>query len=137
MRTPAALTLVLILAPVFCSCSAGPTWLGGGPSETMLCLDGEQSFSIDLGPGDVLVLDMRDPGSGGYRFVGALFDPRVLRLDKVLNLPPESGLIGDFGRARYQFLALAPGETEVQVKIKRPWDANADLYKRVTVRVAD
>lgn len=108
----------------------------GGPSPSVLRLDGEQRGSASLDPGQTLVLDLRNPGAGGYQFAGASFDPAVLRLESNI-LSPGEDRAGDFGRACFEFLALAPGRTELVIKIHRPFekDVPPEVYKAVEVRV--
>lgn len=106
-------------------------------SKTTMDLDGEQQFSAEVEPGTMLVLDMRNPGSGGYQFVGASFDPNVVELSGFWTEEPTSGLKGDFGRAKYQFRALAEGRTVIEIRIKRPWEEGSapEVYKAVQVQV--
>ena len=112
------------------------SWLGGG-SPSVLVLDGEMHFVRALDVGQTLVLDVRNPGSGGYQFAGTAFDPSILRLELNTLTPPEQIRAGDFGRARFEFLALAPGRTDVVIKIHRPFekDVPPEAYKVVEVRV--
>lgn len=104
-----------------------------------LVLDGEQQFATEVSAGQSLILDMRNPGSGGYQFVGASFDPKVLELSGFWTEQPTSGLEGDFGRAKYVFRALAPGKTVVEIRIKRPWEETSapEVYKSVEVTVSE
>ncbi len=106
-------------------------------SPEMLKLDGEMRYVRDLEVGQTLTLDVRNPGAGGYEFAGTLFDPAILRLENNSLIPPEKARPGDFGRATFEFLALAPGWTEVVIKIHRPFekDLPPDIYKVVEVRV--
>ncbi len=123
--------LALPVALLLAACS-----LLGGPSPSVLKLDGDQRASASLDVGQTLVLDLRNPGAGGYQFAGASFNPAVLRLESNI-LSPGEDRAGDFGRARFEFLALAPGRTEVVIKIHRPFekDVPPEVYKAVDVRV--
>lgn len=117
--------------------AAGCSWVGGGP--LVLRMDGEARAFQALAVGQTMVLDVRNPGSGGYDFGGTSFDPAVLRMDSHVLEPPRQARPGDFGRATFTFTALAPGRTDVVVKIHRPWEKDRDpeIYKTVEVRVTD
>lgn len=98
----------------------------GGSSDAVLRLDGEQLHEVRLPRGSALTLDMRDPGSSGYVFAGATFDPDQLRL---LGIDPPAD-----GRVRYQFSAKAKGESDILIKIKKAEPGyRPDVYKRVHV----
>ncbi|MEF2146316.1 MAG: hypothetical protein V3573_12800 [Desulfovibrionaceae bacterium] len=107
-------------------CSMVPTWVGGDPGPSEVQADGEQEFTESVTLGEILVLDMRDPGLSGYEFAGVVFDPAMFRLDTVLE---------EDSRARYEFTALAVGESVVEVRIKSRSDSLVEIYKRITVTV--
>ncbi|MFW5838058.1 MAG: protease inhibitor I42 family protein [Desulfovibrionaceae bacterium] len=110
--------------------------LGGHGQRVELNLDRQAVAKTSVSAGDVLVLNVRNPGSGGYQFAGAYFDPDILLLEKHQLLPPERAMPGDFGRATYELRALKPGRTLVVIKIKRPWeDKPPEQYKSVQVTV--
>lgn len=118
--TPILLALFLFLA----ACAHMPRMLGG-TGDLDLRLDGEQNHEASLPAGRVMVLDMRDPGQSGYVFSGTSFNPKLLRLDGIE--PSDGGR-----RVRYTFTALAEGEGEVLIKIKRSEPGYIpDVFKRV------
>lgn len=123
-------------------CCAGCAYLGlGGDDYSVdetLVLDGNQDFTAEIDTGETLLLDIRNPGSGGYKIKGASFDPNILRMEHFSTTEPGSGMTGDFGRIHYIFKALKPGETKIEIKIHRPWEKKVppEVYKRVTVRIS-
>ncbi|WP_432737812.1 hypothetical protein [Maridesulfovibrio sp. FT414] len=98
-------------------------------------LDGKHDIELGLMPGDEIAFEMRDPGSGGYLFDGVTFDPKLVRLAKYKILKPESGLLGDFGRWRFEFTILNVGETTVAINIKRSGDKQRDAYKVINLNI--
>jgi hypothetical protein len=101
----------------------------GGSGDLDLRLDGEQLHEASLPVGRSLVLDMRDPGLSGYVFSGTVFDTSQLRLTGIE--PVDGG-----ARIRYTFTALAEGESEVVIKIRKPEPGyRSDVFKRVRVTI--
>ncbi len=127
-----SVVLFLLLALAGCGLGAGDR----GPGELRLKLE-EARQDAQLLPGEILVLDVRNSGAGGYQFSGASFDPTLLRLDKFWTEPPADPKPGDFGRAFYAFTALRPGACVVEIRIKRPWekDSAPEIYRSVSVSV--
>jgi hypothetical protein len=128
-RTSLLLILVLVAAFALAGCSHMPRMLGGS-GDLHLVLDGEQESSAELPAGRVLILDMRDPASSGYEFAGTGFDAALLRLDGIVR--------GEDGRVRYNFTALAPGQCDVQIKIRKQESGKRyvpDVFKIVHVTV--
>lgn len=132
---------------VFCAmllvvCSAGLSGCAvtGTPTSGdayVLVLDEGKDADVELSYGEYLVLDMRNPGDGGYKVTGVHFNPQVLQLEGYTNETPENGRLGDFGRLQYKFKVIGVGMTDVKIRIKRPWEKDAlpEVYKRVNVVV--
>ncbi len=126
---------VLYLFFVLAGCAGGPEWSGSSGDEIFVSLDQGTEFAVELVQGEQLLLEMRNPGDGGYEFAGASFDAALLRLDNFILQPPEQGApLGDFGRAAYVFTALEFGETVVLINIGRS-GGDPEVYKRVNVKV--
>lgn len=122
---PLACLLLTLLA---FGCAHMPHMLGGTYDLDMQ-LDGEQVHEASLPVGSIMVLDMRDPALSGYAFAGTSFDSNLLRLDGIE--PTDGGK-----RVRYTFTALAEGECDVMVKIRKPEPGyRPDIFKRVRVTI--
>lgn len=112
--------------------------LSSAPSTSTLDLDNEQRFETSMQVGEKLLLDMRNPGSGGYQFAGASFDPGVVRLDRHWLEKPKESMPGNFGRAYYEFTAIGPGVSDIIIRIHRPWEnIPPETYKFVSVTVEE
>lgn len=126
----AALAAALLLA----GCSMGGFFSSSADDGArLLRLDGDQTFAAELEVGERIHLNMRDPEALGYEVVGCAFDPEVLRLEG-FGQETEDGEV----RLDYLFTALAPGRTEVQVRIRRAQDGpdqQPDVYKSVGIDV--
>jgi predicted secreted protein len=123
---------LLCLAALSASCAL----LGGQGERVEINLDQQAVAKVEIQTGDTLVLDVRNPGAGGYQFAGAYFDPVLLKLTAHHLIPPERAKPGNFGRATFEFAALKEGQSMVIIKIHRPWeDAPPEQYKSVQVTV--
>ncbi len=122
------LACLALLGTLALGCAHMPRMLGGS-GDLDLRLDGEQLHEASLPVGRSLVLDMRDPGLSGYVFSGTVFDTNQLRL---MGIEPVDG----GARIRYTFAALAEGESEVVIKIRKPEPGyRSDVFKRVRVTI--
>ncbi len=98
-------------------------------------LDGRHEINLGLMPGEKLAFEMRNPGSGGYQFAGVSFDPELVSLDKFTIIKPESGLMGDFGRWRFEFTTVGLGAAPVIINIKRAHEETRDAYKVINMDI--
>ncbi|MEF2232433.1 MAG: hypothetical protein V3571_15980 [Pseudodesulfovibrio sp.] len=120
---------MLLLVLWGCGASSGVV-SGIEPTKT-LSLDDGYEISVSAEKGDVLALDMRLPASGGYRVVGAAFDPAMFTL---LNYQEYSE--DGHARTRYLFKVLENGTSDILVKM-RSGDGPVEVYKRITINVAE
>ncbi len=118
--------LLLMLACLLTACSQGtgrgPLW---EPTTYKLDMTSTPSTtqSVTMEIGDYLVLEIRDPGDGGYTVDSPVFDKNLLKLSGFRHVPPaRQAVFGDFGRFIYSFEALTPGATDVRFTISRPWE---------------
>lgn len=98
-------------------------------------MDGKHEISLGLMPGEQLAFEMRNPGSGGYQFDGVSFNPELVSLDKFKIIKPDSGLMGDFGRWRFEFTTVGLGSAPVIINIKRSGDKTRDAYKVINMDI--
>lgn len=119
----------LVFLSVFSfGCAHVPRMLGGS-GDVEMRLDGEQAHAVNLPLGHILTLDMRDPGLSGYVFAGTVFDSNLLRL---AGIEPFDG----GKRVRYTFTALAEGECDIVIKIRKNEPGyRPDVFKRIRVTI--
>ncbi len=98
-------------------------------------LDGMHELKLIMMPGDSVIFEMRNPGSGGYLFDGVTFDPKLVKLEKFKIVKPDSGMMGDFGRWQFKFNVLAIGEVPIVINIKRANDTQRDAYKIIKLNI--
>ncbi|MCX5892958.1 MAG: protease inhibitor I42 family protein [Deltaproteobacteria bacterium] len=96
--------------------------------------------TLTLKVGETLVLNLRNPGSGGYNVLPPVYDGEILALLSRKDIPPEKRpqpLMGDFGRIEFTWEARQPGTTEVTVNIARPWEKTKppEQFMKIRVRV--
>ncbi len=94
--------------------------------------------TVTLKVGETLLLNLRNPGSGGYQVLPPVYDGEVLTLRGRRDLPPTQSRPGDFGRIEFVWQARQAGDTEVTVNIARPWEKNKppEQFMRIRVRVS-
>ncbi|MGO8882098.1 MAG: protease inhibitor I42 family protein [Desulfomonilaceae bacterium] len=63
-------------------------------------------------------------GSTGYSW-SAQFDKAFLKLKKSRYEKPESKLLGAPGKQVFLFVPLKPGNTKIEMRLKRPWESSA------------
>ena len=99
----------------------------------------DRGRTINLQVGQKLILNLRNPASGGYTANPPVFEAAVLRLESQEKLPPtprKPPRMGDFGQLHYEWVAVAPGETEIVINIYRKWEKKPPQeFWRVKVRV--
>ncbi|NDV22746.1 hypothetical protein [Desulfovibrio sp. JC022] len=106
-------------------------------SITEYDMDGKHEISLGLMPGEQLAFEMRNPGSGGYQFDGVSFNPAMVSLDKFKIIKPDSGLMGDFGRWRFEFTTVGLGSDPVIINIKRSGEKTRDAYKVINLDITE
>ncbi len=121
----------LLAALLLASAQAAP-----GP---VILHEKDRGRAFTLKVGQKLLLYLRNPASGGYSTNPPVFDAAVLKLASQKKLAPEPRhppRAGDFGQFFYEWEAMAPGQTEIIINIRRPWEKKApEEFWRVQVRV--
>jgi predicted secreted protein len=94
--------------------------------------------TVTLKVGETLLLDLRNPGSGGYKVLPPVYDGEILTLLSRRELPPTQSRPGDFGRIEFVWQGRRAGDTEVTVNIARPWEKHKppEKFWKVRVRVS-
>jgi predicted secreted protein len=67
-------------------------------------------------------------GSTGYSW-SAQFDKAFLKLKKSWYEKPESKLLGASGKQVFMFVPLKPGNTKIEMQLKRPWESSTPKTK--------
>lgn len=94
--------------------------------------------TVTLRVGEHLILDLRNPASGGYTQISPDYDPAVLKMLSRKQVPPQPApkpRLGDFGRIILKWQAENPGETELIVRISRPWEKGKSPLPYVRLKV--
>jgi len=108
------------------------------PSATYTLTEKDSGRTVTVRVGDKLLLNLRNPASGGYTVLAPAYDAKILTLLSRQDLPPEKRpmpLMGDFGRLEFIWEAKEPGETAVTVNIARPWEQDKPPEQFVKIRV--
>lgn len=121
------MALVLPAAPV----QAGPA--------ALTLTEADSGRTVTLKVGETLLLNLRNPGSGGYNVLPPVYDGEILTFLSRRDLPPTKSLPGDFGRIEFAWQARQAGDTEVTVNIARPWEKtkSPEQFMKIRVLVSD
>jgi predicted secreted protein len=100
----------------------------------------DQGRTLSLRVGEKLVLNLRNPASGGYNIVTPVYDPHILKLVSRKDIPPKPAPVrklGDFGQIIFEWEAIDAGETDLTVNISREWEVKKQPleYLKVKIRV--
>lgn len=108
-------------------------------SGPVILQEKDRGRAVTLKVGQKLILNLRNPASGGYNTNPPIFATAILKMTSQKKLPPEprkTPLAGDFGQLYYEWEAVAPGETDIIINIYRPWEKKSpEEFWRVKVRV--
>lgn len=97
--------------------------------SALTCHAAENQISATLAKPFVIELSA-STGSTGYSWT-AQFDENFLKLDKSYYEKPESKLLGAPGKQIFMFVPIKPGNTVIEMRLKRPWEsswAKTEIY---------
>jgi len=112
--------------------------LQAAPAVTYTLTEKDSGRTVTLKVGDQLLLNLRNPASGGYTTLAPTYDAKILTLLSRQDIPPEkrpTPRLGDFGRLEFTWEARQPGETAVTVNIARPWEKDKPPEQFVRIQV--
>lgn len=125
--------IFIILAVLLAFWTLAAEAAGPGP---LILHEKDRGRSIELQVGQKLILYLRNPASGGYGVNQPTFNTAILKLLEQKTLAPKKQMPGNFGQLYYEWQALAKGQTEISIYIKRPWEKKLpEEYWRVKVQV--
>jgi predicted secreted protein len=111
-----------------------------GDPGSLILHEKDRGRTVTLHPGERLIVELRNPGSGGYETQAPDFNHATLKLVSQKNIPPQprpEPRAGDFGRLFYEWEAVGPGATDIIIRIHRPWERKTpEEFWRVRVMVA-
>ncbi len=93
----------------------------------------DNGTTVTLKKGDLLRLTLKDFGDGGYSWNITARDTQKLALSKTSHCDP-SGALGDFGDNIWDFTALQPGTSSLDLICARPW-APSDVCTSFHIQV--
>jgi C1A family cysteine protease/predicted secreted protein len=100
---------------------AVPAFEGAG-SGAFTVSEQDDGRRIELVGNQVLELDLEGNLTTGYSWEVAETDERVLREVGAIEFEPHSALLGAPGRMTRRFEAVGPGETDLVLVYRRPWE---------------
>jgi inhibitor of cysteine peptidase len=110
----------------------------GGTLADLTLTPENDNATVELHPGDRLIIEVPENATTGFRWYVGPFDESVIQLvgeDGAATDPPG---IGAGGIHRFTFEARAPGSTTLDLRHWREWEGDKSILGRLraTVRVA-
>jgi predicted secreted protein len=109
-------------------------------TSEILITPSDQGGTFEAHSGDGIVIRLQENITTGYQWEIAGIDPSVVELvDKDYLETPEPGLVGRGGTRKFRFRAGACGQTRIQLRLRRSWEAIDAAVERfeVTINVHD
>jgi predicted secreted protein len=123
MRTKPIHILIIIIAftGIIVSCQKGRI---NPDLPSVQITEQDNGKTISISQGEILKINLGNPGDGGYDFDAPQYNLSVLSLKDHVHTPPATNRVGDFGRDTWEFSATKTGTTVLTIIAMRPWDKN-------------
>lgn len=129
-----ALAFLLLIQPMSRAQSPGPS--AAAPPPELRVTEGFDGRSVQLLPGQALLLTLPSNPTTGYGWELAAPDPAVLRPDGTPELLPGGGGVGAAGTTLFRFQAVGAGSTSLRLVYRRGFEpASIPPLKRFTLQV--
>jgi inhibitor of cysteine peptidase len=126
-----AICVVAFFAILNASCEQGVSRVAGQVWLT----EADDGRSVDLGVGQTLNIALKANPATGYGWETLTLDERVLRLAAAPEFTPESDRLGAPGTQVLRFEVVGPGEADLQLVYRRPWEQDATPANTFSVHI--
>ena len=90
---------------------------------------------IELRQGDVIIVNLRETPTTGYRWTVDNIDEKILELQSDdFRIAPKAG-IGGSGTRTFSFRAIAVGSVNLKLKLWREWAGDASITERYSLTI--
>lgn len=120
--------LIFAASLLLAACSAA----GGAERRVTAPSDGQV---IELGVGDILVLELAGNPTTGYNWYVTGVDEAVLQVQGEPAFTADSSAMGAGGMLALSFKALAAGETTLSLAYQRAWEVNVPPLETLNLQV--
>jgi inhibitor of cysteine peptidase len=103
------------------------------PEQTATFTQQDNGRTLSLRVGHTATLSLPENATTGYRWAIDSIDPTVIALSEGQPRYP-SGPPGSGGHMEWALTATAPGSTDLRLKLWRPWEGDASIAERFSVR---
>jgi inhibitor of cysteine peptidase len=97
--------------------------------------EADDGTSIEVVPGDALVVRLRENPTTGYRWALDELDGDAVTLGGDDFEASEGAGVGSGGRRIFTFSAVGPGSASIALKLWRRWEGDASARERVRLNV--
>lgn len=109
---------------------------GCGTSSGEMQVDSSYNGSqVNLNVGQILIVSLESNPTTGYSWGVAEIDDEILRQEGEVEYKSESDLVGAGGVETFRFKALAPGEGELKLTYRRPWEEGIEPLEVFSIGV--
>ena len=123
-------TIVLILLLTLAACTLNP----GSPAQMNLT-QADNGRSVELSPGEVLVLSLESNPTTGYTWEIDKNDSAILQPLGEPGFTPESKAMGAPGQQVFRFKAAAHGQTSLTLIYHRSWEKDVPPAQTFSIEV--
>jgi len=111
-----------------------PTPTPPPPTEVRLSAK-DEGRQIELSGDQLLVITLEANPSTGYRWEVEEVDEKVLRQVGEIEFQPESDLLGAPGKQILRFQVVGPGQTDLKLIYRRPWEKEVEPAREFSLQV--
>jgi len=98
-------------------------FLSGQPCFSKSVILTEEKTTATVKKGSLFTIELASNITTGYTYEKSqVYDPEKVQLVKWAYKPPETKLLGAAGQEIFTFKALRPGQTEIRLTYRRPWE---------------
>ena len=134
MKMVRPIFLFMVLAGILAGANYGA---GQGFSPVQLN-EKDSGRTIEIRAGDRVDLALFENAATGFRWEVAMINETIIKQARDPEFKPNSGAIGAGGKKTFHFVMVAPGEADLKLIYRRPWEANVPpaLTFRVRIKVS-
>jgi inhibitor of cysteine peptidase len=102
--------------------------------DRIVLTEQNQGQAVDVRVGQPVVLSLPENATTGYRWAIDHLDSSLVQASETAARYPSTAA-GSGGRVEWEFVAKAPGNTEIALKQWRPWEGDRSVVERFRVQL--
>ena len=102
------------------------------PQSSTALTEADHGRTVEVHMGETVALRLHENASTGYRWAFDNLDTNVVGVSEG-NYVPRTAAVGSGGDMQWILEPRAPGTTQVNLKLLRPWEGDSSIQKRFAV----